>query len=127
MQLIAQHLLDDQSRRTDTPLTRAARAHDLPHEPARFLGCLADLAARSRCRPGVGAPRLGAHRGAGAWPLQETFDLWLLFKLARRQFPTDDVVLVTIASSHRTDHMPQRPRAPGPLRESQSRRRARLS
>ncbi len=30
------------------------------------------------------------------WPLQESFDLWLLFKLRGGKSPPDDVVLVTI-------------------------------
>jgi adenylate cyclase len=47
---------------------------------------------------GVGVAVLGAALAAlpWFWPLQESFDLWVLFKLRGPQAPPDDIVLVTI-------------------------------
>ncbi len=47
---------------------------------------------------GVGVAVLGAALTAlpWFWPLQESFDLWVLFRLRGPQAPPDDIVLVTI-------------------------------
>ena len=47
---------------------------------------------------GIGIAMLGAALSAPPWlwPLQESFDLWVLFKLRGPRTPPDDIVLVTI-------------------------------